>query len=264
MKAGETAKNHARYFVPGLHRGLAILEFIGAAGKPVSMVEVARALGISRSAAFRTLYTLTFMGFVEADEEQKTFRLGPRVLNLGFVYLASQSLLQVARPELETLRDETGISSHLAIRDGRDILFLECVQTRTGFLSNVNVGARRPAHGSPMGWLLLADVPDDELAVLYADVALEALTDQTPVALDSLRHAIGQAARAGFVVSYGIAEPGGRSVSAPIRDNEGRIVAAIDISGPVSAFDPSRPEADYVAATLSAAGRISARLGHRA
>ncbi|MEQ9798997.1 MAG: IclR family transcriptional regulator [Salinisphaeraceae bacterium] len=253
---------HDRYFVPGLHRGLALLEVFGRLARPLSASEAARELGISRSAAFRTVYTLAHMGFLEETEGGRAYRLGSRVLNLGFAYLSSQNLVELARPDLEALRDETGISSHLAIRDGRDVLFLDCVQTRTGFLSNMNVGARRPAHGSPMGWLMLADLDEADLRALYDGEAMMPLTGLTPTTLPALRRAIDRANRDGFVMSHGIAEAGGQSVSAPVRDRSGRVVAAIDISGPVSAFDLARPEADYIEWTRVAARRISAKLGH--
>jgi DNA-binding IclR family transcriptional regulator len=257
-----TDKNHNIYFVPGLQRGLRLLEVLARSEKALSVTELAQRLELSRSSAFRLVYTLQFMGFLQSADE-RTFQLGARVLNLGFSFLAKQDIIQIARRDLESLRDATGISAHLAIRDSMEVLFLDCVQTRTGFLSNVNVGARLPAYASPMGWLMLSELPNRELAALYKDVPFERLTDKTPANLSELMQAIAKASADGYVFSHGIVEQGGSSVTAPIYESSGKIVAAIDISGPETAFETGRPEESYVNAVLNAASAISARLGYR-
>ena len=247
-------RNHDTYFVPGLHRGLRTLEIVGTAGRAMTISEMARELAVTRSSAFRTVYTLVQMGFLEEVENGRAYGLGPRVLDLGFSYLNEQPIVKVARPELEALRDHTGVSAHLGVREGRDVLFLDCVQT--------NVGARRPAHASPMGWLLLADLDDGELAALYRDTPLTAMTERTPTSLPALIDAVREAAQGGHVVSHGIVERGGQSFTAPVRDRSGRAVAAIDVSGPDSAFAPEHGETFFVAAVKAAADRVSSRLGH--
>ncbi len=255
-------RNHDAYFVPGLQRGLLVLEAIAASGRPLSVSEIGARLSLTRSAVFRLVYTLRHMGFLESAEGSKLFGLGPRVLNIGFAFLASRDIIEIARPELELLRDRTGVSSHLAIRDARDVLFLSCVQTRTGFLSNMNVGTRMPAYASPMGWLLLSDLPGREIATLFEGTIFTPLTDQTPPDIAALARRIADAAVAGHVVSCGIMEAGGSSVSAPVFDKSGRVTAAIDISGPDSAFEAGKMGSFYVPEVIAAAERISARLGH--
>lgn len=255
------AKNHDIYVVPGLERGLRVLEIVAAGDKPQTVSEIAQRMGLSRSSTFRLVYTLKFMGFLEPSADEHAYRLGPRVLKLGFAYLSGQSIIEQARRDLEALRDATNVSAHLAIREGRDVLFLDCVQTRTGFLSNVNVGTRLPAHAVPLGWFLLSDLTARELAALLGPDPLNRLTDQTPGDLPALMQRIARATSDGHVVSRGIAEPGGSSVSAPVFDRSGRVVAAIDISGPDSAFDPDAIESLYVPRVMHAAASISARLG---
>jgi IclR family pca regulon transcriptional regulator len=257
-------RNHHAYFVPGLQRGLMVLETIAAAGRPLSVSEIGARLSLTRSAVFRLVYTLRHMGFLELLDSTKLFGLGPRVLNIGFAFLASRDIIEIARSDLELLRDRTGVSSHLAIRDARDVLFLSCVQTRSGFLSNMNVGTRMPAYASPMGWLLLSDLPGREIAALFDGVDFAPLTEQTPPNIAALAHRIADAAVAGHVVSRGIMEAGGSSVSAPVFDKTGRVVAAIDISGPDSAFDVERMDRFYVTEVMAAAHRISIRLGFNA
>jgi DNA-binding IclR family transcriptional regulator len=125
----------------------------------------------------------------------------------------------------------------------------------------MNVGTRMPAYASPMGWLLLSDLSGRDIAALFDDVDFTALTEQTPPDIAALARCIADAAVLGHVVSRGIMEAGGSSISAPVFDKAGRVTAAIDISGPDSAFEAVRMDSFYVPEVMAAAERISARLG---
>ncbi|MEO1688568.1 MAG: IclR family transcriptional regulator, partial [Pseudomonadota bacterium] len=257
--------NHDVYFVPGLARGLRALEAVGEAGRPMTITEIGRALDLSRSSAFRLVYTLTHMKFLEAQEDGRRYALGPRVLNLGFAWLAGQDLVQAARPELERLAAETGVAAHLAIRDARDVLYLDAAQPPSGgleYVSNVKTGARRPAHASPMGWLLLCELSPLALSALYVDVAMPAFTEHTPTDLNALNVRAAGAGARGHVISRGLLAPGGASVCVPVRGRDGMIAGAIDVSAPEAAFRRGPLETAYLPALTAAAARISARLGH--
>jgi IclR family pca regulon transcriptional regulator len=257
--AEDLHKNHEVYFVPGLHRGLRVLEVVAAARRPMSISEIGAELDLSRSSVFRLVYTLRHMRFLE-EEQSKLFTLGPRVLNIGFAFLASKDIIEIARPELEALRDETQVSAHLAILDDRDVLYLSCVQTRSGFLSNMNVGSRVPAYGSPIGWLLLSEMRRSEIVEMYRNRPFTPLTEKTPRSVEALLELVEDARKRGHVVSRGIMEAGGASIAAAITDRGGRVVAAVDISGPESAFDLDRLEDKYTAAVQSFARRISEKM----
>ena len=259
---GGLHKNHDAYFVPGLHRGLLVMETIAREQRPLSVTEIARAVELTRSSVFRLTYTLRHMGFLEATPDGKAYGLGPRVLNIGFAYLASKDIIELSRPDLEQLRDETGVSSHMAIRDERDILYLSCVQTRSGFLSNMNVGARLPAYATPLGWLLLSDLAPREIARLFDGVTFRPVSEHTPKSVEELLQRVAGAAANGVVVSRGMVELGGSSVTAPVIDKAGRVVAAIDISGPDSAFDLDVLDTRYAEAVRQTAQQISRRIGY--
>lgn len=253
-------KNHATYFVPGLHRGLRVLEIVAAAARPMNVTEIAAELKLTRSSVFRLIYTLRHMGFLE-EEQAKTVTLGPRVLNIGFAYLGSKSIIEIAQPELESLRDETQVSAHLAIRDDLDVLYLSCVQTRSGFLSNMNVGSRVAAYASPMGWLLLSGLTKDEIAKMHRRETFEALTEATPKSIAALQREVDAARKRGYVISRGIMEAGGSSIAAPIVNRKQEVIAAIDISGPDSGFELGALKGRYLTAVQNAARRISQRVG---
>jgi DNA-binding IclR family transcriptional regulator len=255
-------KNHAIYFVPGLQRGLEVMEILAGEGRPMSVNDIAKRLNTTRSSMFRLTYTLMHLGFIEEVPDTKLIRLGPRVLSIGFAYLASKDIIEIARPELEVLRDRTNVSAHLAILDRGDVLYLACVQTRSGFLSAMTVGVRLPAYATPMGWFLLSGQSATQLRSLYPEKTLAPLTDQTPRNIADLQRVIAATLQRGYAVSHGGVSPGGSSIAAPLRNREGAVVGAIDISAPDSAFNLAEMETTYVREVVDAAGRISALLGH--
>lgn len=248
------------YVVPGLARGIDLLELLAREQRPMSAVQLAETLELPRSSVFRLIQTLQQKGLIEPDATRRGFSLGPGVLRLGYRYLTGQDLVQVARRELELLSERVGISSHLAIRSEREIVCLLHVPGTAGFVSNVNAGARFPAHATPMGHILLAQLSRKQLFELYAGERLAALTDQTPTTLEALATKVARATADGHVLSRGSVEAGGISLSAPVHDSSGALVAAIDISCPASAFDEAALETHYLPSLLQTAQRISARI----
>src|ERR1700722_12056956 len=147
-----------RYLVPALIRGLRILSTLSRDNSKLTLSEVAASLGTTRSSAYRLLYTLEHLGFVEYDARSKNYALGPQVLTLGYGYLASRDIIDVAMPHLIRLRDRTGWSAHLGELHGRDVVYVARVATRRTIASIVHVGTRLPAHATTMGRILLSSL----------------------------------------------------------------------------------------------------------
>jgi len=257
------APNHDVYFVPGLHRGLKILEILGASEAPMSLSDIARAMELSRSSAFRLVYTLRQMEFIREAEQANTFTLGARVLNLGFAYLNQQPIADIARPILADLRDETGVSTHLSVLEGDDVLYLVSHQARTGYVSNMRTGTRTQAYASAIGWCLLGGLSDTDLGKFAARQAWQSFTEHTPTDGPSLSARVVGVRNTGFVISRGFREPGGSSVAVPVFDNAGSIVACVNLSGPDSGFDFDRMESFFLPRTQDAALQISRALGYQ-
>ena len=113
-----------RYNVPALAQGLAVLALF-TREKPVwAPPDIARELSLARATVFRLLQTLEAAGYVSRDDGERSFRLGVAVLSRGFAYLSSLDLVEVSRPVLKRLRDKTGLSSHLVVRDGKEIVYV--------------------------------------------------------------------------------------------------------------------------------------------
>lgn len=256
------SSNHSVYFVPGLSRGLRVLTILGDANQPMTLTEIAKELGVSRSSAFRLVYTLHQMAFLKEGEQKHTYTLGARVLNLGFAYLNQQPITSIARLHLAKLRDDVGVSAHLSALEGHDVLYLSSHQARSGFVSNLTTGTRTPAYASGIGWCLLGVFSDEELQAFCQEQSMPALTEYTPTDFEALQARVHQARNTGYVFSRGFHEAGGSSVSVPVRDNTGRITACVNISGPDSGFDFDRIESFYIPAVQEAALRISRELGY--
>lgn len=257
------AANHDVYFVPGLNRGLRVLEILGASEVPMSLSEIARAMELSRSSAYRLVYTLRQMEFIREAEQANTFTLGARVLNLGFAYLNQQPITSIARPFLAQLRDVTGVSTHLSVLEGNDVLYLISHQARSNYVSNMATGTRTQAYASAIGWCLLGALPDDEMTAFAGRQEFVRFTEHTPMSAAALLDRVTRVARDGYVVSKGFRDPGGSSVAVPVRDNTGAVVACVSLSGPDTGFDFDKLDSFYIPETKAVALRISQELGYQ-
>jgi DNA-binding IclR family transcriptional regulator len=219
-----------RYLVPGLVRGLQALQAFSSDRRRLTLSEIAAAIGVTRSAAYRLVYTLDQLGFLTHDPRTRTYALGPQVLRLGYGYLASRDLLEVATPHLEALRDRTGWSAHLGVLEGREVVYLARVPTRGSLASVVQVGSRLPAHATSMGRVLLAALPEAEVQALYKGVPLPVFSAQTATSLTALLAQLRADRAQGFAAHVAGYEAGVASAAAPVRDVSGRVVAAINLS----------------------------------
>jgi DNA-binding IclR family transcriptional regulator len=250
--------------VPGLERGLNILRLFRRTRPSISPPEIARELAIPRSTVHRLVQTLEGMGFLRRLDHGGAYALGPAVLTIGFDYLGSLDIVQLSDPVLAQLRDSTNCSTHLAVRNGGDVVYLSRHATRGAVTSNVGVGSALPAHGTVIGRMILADLAPEELRALYGDTPLPRFTEQTPQTLAALEALLAEDRKRDYGISASFFERGVTSVAAPIRDHTGRVVAAIN----AVAVDPTL-DAQFLHGRLknevcAAAVAISAMLGARA
>ncbi len=263
--ADDEGASGSTYLVPGLERGLRILAEFSAREPVLGAPELSRRIGIPRTTTFRLLQTLEALGFLERANGERHFRLGIAVLRLGFEYLSSLELTDVGTPVLERLRDATGLSAHLLIRDERDIVFVAKAQTHDPMFSSVkvHVGTRLPAHATVHGQVLMGDLSLAELRALYPEPQLERFTDRTPATVEELYARVRESAELGYAVSEASFERGISVVTAPVRDHSGRIAAAITVTVPRSDIGEAAQREPLIATVCAAAVEVSARLNYR-
>ncbi|MBP0494595.1 IclR family transcriptional regulator [Pararoseomonas indoligenes] len=252
-----------RYIVPGLQRGLEVMLAFTPERRRMTLTEMGQAVGVTRSAVFRIAYTLDQLGFLTYDPGTRTYALGPQVLRLGYGYLASRDLLEVARPQLEGLRDRTGWSAHLGVLEEREVVYLARLPTRRSLSSVVQVGTRLPAHATSMGRVLLSALSVTELRDLYAGIALEPHGPRTPTTIPALLAQAEADRAAGFAAHVAGYEAGVASVAAPVRDVAGATVAAINISTIALLTSEEELRGPLAREVVATAARISAALGSR-
>ena len=261
----ENAKAEASYVVPGLERGLRILAEFSPREPVLGAPELSKRLGIPRTTVFRLLQTLESLGFLERADKDRNYKLGIAVLRLGFEYLSSLELTDLGLPVIESLRDATGFTTHIVIRDGRDVVFVAKAQSQSPVFSSirVNVGTRLPAHATTHGHVLMGDLTRDALRQLYPEKKLEQFTERTPGTVDELYERVRHYARLGYAVSEAAFESGISAVTAPVRDHSGSIVAAITATVPRSEIGEAGEKERLVEAVCGAAVDLSQRLNYR-
>jgi IclR family transcriptional regulator, pca regulon regulatory protein len=248
----------AAHHVQSLERGLAVIRAFDASAPELTLSDVARVTGLTRAAARRFLLTLVDLGYVRTDG--KFFSLTARVLELGYAFLSSMTLPEVAQPHLERLSAEVHESSSVSVLDGSDIVYVARVAVSRIMTVTINVGTRFPAYATSMGHVLLAGLDVDALSEHLDRTSLERLTSHTLTSPGALRAELAKVREQGWALVDQELEEGLRSVAAPIRDRQGRVVAAVNVSTQVSRNTPESVREEMVPPLLAAAKRIEADL----
>jgi IclR family pca regulon transcriptional regulator len=207
---------------------MAVIQIFSSERPALTLSEVARLTGITRATARRILLTLEKLGYVRSDD--RLFSLTPRVLALGWAYLSSLNLWEIAQPFMEQLVEKTEESSSAATLDLPEIVYVARVPTRRIMAISLSVGSRLPAHATSMGRVLLADLPTDELEHYLANEPRDRLTEHTITDADALRREIATVREQGWAYVDQELEIGLRSIAAPIMGRSGRTIAALNVS----------------------------------
>ncbi len=246
------------HFVQSLERGLAVIRAFGAESPSLTLSEVARATGLTRAATRRFLLTLGDLGYVRTDGRR--FELTPRVLELGYAFLSSISLPEVAEPHLERLVADVHESSSVSVLDGDDIVYVARVPTSRIMRVSINVGTRFPAYATSMGRVLLAAMEPAELDAFLGRAELVRLSARTITSEPKLRAELARVRRQGWAMVDQELEQGLRSVAAPIRDRGGQVVAAVNLSAHASRTTLDAVKRTLLPPLLATAERIEADL----
>ena len=226
--------------------------------RELGLSEVARATGLTRAAARRFLLTLVELGYVHFDGSR--FSLRPRVLELGFAYLSSLSLPELAAPYMEALVARINESSSISVLDDTDIVYVARVPTRRIMSITLAVGTRLPAYATSMGRVLLAALPAAELEERLSRIEVRPLTPRTVKDHDGLRRILDQVRKQDYAVVDQELEQGLRSAAVPICDASGTVVAALNVSVHASRASMQELRGAFVPPVQEAAAAIEAEL----
>jgi IclR family pca regulon transcriptional regulator len=214
-------------FVQSLERGLSVIRSFDAEYARLTLAEVAQRTGLTRATARRLLLTLEDLGYVSSNGRH--FSLTPRVLDIGYAYLSSLNIGQIAQPSLEALSERVNESVSVTVLDGADIIYVARVPTKRIMTISLGLGSRLPAYCTSMGRVLLAELPPADLAAVLPD-RLEARTEHTITDRAALEGVLDEVRQQGWALVDQELEVGLRSLAAPLRDAWGRAVAAMNVS----------------------------------
>jgi IclR family transcriptional regulator, KDG regulon repressor len=237
-----------------------VLKAFSAAEREWGVTDLARRLGVAKSTAHRLLATLTDEGLLEQDPVTGRYRLGLVVFDLA---AAAQSvdLHEAVLTPMTELRNRTGETVQVAVLDGREVVYVERLDSPNTLRLFVEVGRRNSAHSTGCGKALLAFSSPDQLERVLRGWTLTQKTPSTITDIAVLRSDLAEARRRGYAVNRHESEVGIVSVAAPIRDASGRAIAAISVAGPAERLEPH--EFTLAQATIECAALSSRRLGYR-
>ena len=239
--------------IQSLARGLKILNLLDQTSEGITVTEIAAQLGVDKGSASRLLTTLAAYGFVEKNETNRRYQLGPRVVSLSRSVLTRLPLREAAKPFLRRLMERSGECDHLAVAAQGRALYIDQVESPATLRVNAQVGTLNPLHCTSLGKVLLA------FGMMEIPETLEAYTPRTITDPAVLRAHLETVRQAGYAVDDEEFDPGVRCLAAPVFDFRGKLAGAIGISGPATRMAPDRlPE--LAAAVMETARALSERM----
>ncbi|MFC0529046.1 IclR family transcriptional regulator [Phytohabitans kaempferiae] len=212
-------------------RALHILEYVGAAGRGVRLAEIVNELDIPKTSAHSLIKSLVSINYLVPDQN-RGYRLGLRVFELGTAVDITQALIEAGRPELLATSRATGCTCNLGILDGYHVFYVDKVQdSETRIQIVTRVGGRLPVHATAMGKVLLSGLTDHALDSWIGGMTFEPLALRTVTDPAILREQVIAARTNGFAVDDEESHPNVVCVAAPVVDAAGKVIAAVSVTG---------------------------------
>jgi len=249
------------YIVGSVDRALRIMLLLRDEGS-LTLTAVSRALDVAPSTAHRLLTTLLRHDFVRQDSATRAYLPGRALLEIGLAAVGSLDIRRVARPELEALTSELEETTHLVVRDGDTVLFLDTVESPRAVRVTDRTGITLPAHCTAAGKVLLAQLDRETLNALLGDVALARLTPRSHVDRRALERELATIREAGYATNFAESERGLSAVAAAIPDPGAVATMSVSVSVPLEHIDEARVRR-IAAAVRAAADRVAARADGR-
>lgn len=241
-----------------IRKAFRILELL-AESSPRGVTEIAHGLGLEKSSVSRLLKGLAEIGYAAPDARRGQYHASPRVLLLAQRYLEADPLVREAQPVLRRLAQDARASAHVAVLVEGDLVIVAKEPSPERIQVHTRVGGHTPLHASAMGKVLLAGLPEKELGPFLART-LERFTDRTITDPRKLRKALREVRTRGYALESEEEHPGVGCIGAPVRDAEGRWIAAMSVAGPLQGT-PYRMDGPRLKLVTAAAEELSRRAG---
>jgi DNA-binding IclR family transcriptional regulator len=250
-----------RYHIRAVERAISILKLFVENDSELSAAEISTQMNLHRSTTFRFLVTLMDSGFIEQNPQNHKYHLGIAAFELGNAFLNQTNLHERAKSVLESLRDRSGETVHLAIREENQVVYLEKLAGLhpIGLMSS-RVGSRSPVYCTGLGKALLAYSQEKEIQKVIQNTKMTQFTENTITDHQELLEELSRIRAQGYAIDQQEHEHGVMCVAAPVFDSTG-VVAAISAAGPVDRMDRKMKEENLELQVKEAAASISMSLG---
>lgn len=261
MKAGRMSMKYSNNsikdadFIQSLERGLLIIQAFSNENQTLTVSEAAKITNLSRPAVRRILLTLEHLGYAESIDGH--FSLTARVLSLGYAYISSKNIWDIAHPHMRDLVEQTGESTSISVLNGDEIVYVARIPTKRIMMIALDVGSRLPAYATSMGQVLLANLSPSELDHYFTAVDLKSFTERTVSSQSQLKERLTQINTDGWAFVEQQLEEGLSSLAAPIRNHEGKVIAAINISSHANRINKEMLNDKFLPLLLKTAENIS-------
>jgi len=241
-----------------------ILESFTRTEKELGVTELSKRLGLHKNNVFRLLATLEHRGYIEQNKETDNYRLGPRTLQIGSIFIEQRECRRQARPILEGLTAETGETAVIAVLRATKVVFMDGVETNRTVRAVSRIGAMLQAHCTAVGKVQLAYLAPAEVERMYPAAELPAVTPRTLKTREALLNELKTVRERGLAFEDEECDLDVKALAAPVRDFSGNVIAAIGIISPASRLSGDRSAQEGAASRiLAAALALSSRLGYR-
>ena len=232
MNRARSEASRSSYWVPILGSALKILDVFYEAESDLTLHEISARAKVGKTSAFRILYTLDKVGYVEKDQASGKYHLGLGIVAAARKTLAGGNLVQVARPHLKKLRDEFGETTNLATLLKDEIVYLEIFESTHSFRMTDTVGSRVPWHSTALGKSIAAHLPEERVKGILKQSCMKRLTPNTIVSIREYMNVLVKVREQGHSLDVEESELGATCVASPIFDAENAVVGALSVSGP--------------------------------
>ncbi|PLX39729.1 MAG: hypothetical protein C0608_11165 [Deltaproteobacteria bacterium] len=254
---------NGRYNIRAIERAIAILNLFSRERSLMTLDEITRDTGLSKSTAFRVLATLEQHGYVVIDESTGKYRLGAIFLSLGAAVLTSTNLRKIASPFLNRLKNKLNVTVLLGAPVDGSLVYIDRKEAPGPLHISSDISWRRdPIHYGMLGMVLLSSWDDEEISEYLKENKLIAYTKNSLTKVDQWLQRVKEIREAGYVVEFEEAIEGVWGVAAPVKNSNGEVVAAVGVAQPISAKN-SVLVSETIGSVTRCAEAISSELGYR-
>jgi len=245
-----------------LKKAIEVLETLAKSENGMGITQLSKKMNLPKSSIHQILSTFKDARFVEQNPEDKKYRLGLRIFELGNIFQSQLQLRKIAHPYLYDLSRKTNETAYLVILEGSKIVYIDCVESTARLRAHPLFGIRVPLHCTSLGKAIMAFLSEEKVDEIIRKEGLERFTDNTITDPHLLKQELEKIRKRGYAIDNAEHEEGICCVGAPLWNYRGEVFGAISVSGPCQRFD-SRRIPSMARLVVKAAEEISRRMGYR-